>query len=101
MSDKGCGYLNGDGKMVIECQYEKAYGFNNGIAAVRKNKLWGFIDVEGKEVLPHIYTEVQHQEDGTWIVFAGDKEGLVLTDGTFEPTEAEPLPPELEPQKEE
>ncbi|HMM61646.1 MAG TPA: WG repeat-containing protein, partial [Candidatus Rifleibacterium sp.] len=25
MSDKGCGYLNGDGKMVIECQYEKAY----------------------------------------------------------------------------
>lgn len=100
-SDKGCGYLDGDGKMVIECRYEKAYDFKNGIAAVRGNKLWGFIDAAGKELLPHIYTDVQHQEDGTYIVFEGNKKGLVLTDGTFEPAEAEPLPPELEPQKEE
>ncbi len=100
MSDKGCGYLNGDGKMVIECQYEKAYGFKNGIAAVRKNKLWGFIDTSGKEVLPHIYTDVDQQEDGTYIVFEGNKKGLVLTDGTFEPAEAETLTPELEQKKE-
>ncbi|MBO7522558.1 MAG: WG repeat-containing protein, partial [Bacteroidales bacterium] len=47
-----CGFIDNTGKEVVPCQYEDAYDFSEGLAAVKnKNDLWGFIDETGKEVV--------------------------------------------------
>lgn len=38
------GFVDIDGKTVIDAQYENAQSFSNGMAAVCVNGLWGFID---------------------------------------------------------
>lgn len=45
------GFIDKDGKMIIEPQFSDARSFSNGYAAVEKNGRWGFIDVTGKEVI--------------------------------------------------
>lgn len=45
------GFLNGDGTIIIDCQYDVAWSFFEGLATVRKGKVWQFIDPEGTVVL--------------------------------------------------
>ena len=40
------------GNMVISCKYDGIAPFSEGMAAVRLNKKFGFIDKTGKEVIP-------------------------------------------------
>ena len=44
------GYMDKDGKLAIECQYEHAATFKEGRAAVQKDTLWGYIDTKGKYI---------------------------------------------------
>ena len=76
------GYVSVDGQIVIEPTYEQAYGFSEGIAAVKLNKKWGFINSEGIFVVPCEYDEVESSfkdgkgelvKDGEVFVF--DKKG--------------------------
>lgn len=41
------GYINKQGKFVIEPVYDEARDFSNGLAAVKKDGKWGFIDTDG------------------------------------------------------
>lgn len=55
------GFLAGDsngGNFALAPAYELAYPFREGRAAVRQNKLWGFIDEKGVSVVPFQYDEV-------------------------------------------
>ena len=53
------GYISVDGEIVIEPTYEQAYGFSDGMAAVKLNGKWGFINSEGIIVVPCEYDKVE------------------------------------------
>lgn len=53
------GYISVDGEIVIEPIYEQAYGFSDGMAAVKLNGKWGFINSEGIIVVPCEYDEIE------------------------------------------
>jgi len=46
-SDKEWGYINTEGKWVINPQFEHVNDFSEGLAAVEKDGEWGFIDKQG------------------------------------------------------
>ena len=43
------GYFDKIGKEVIECKYDEVEEFSNGIAKVKLNGKWGFINKNGIE----------------------------------------------------
>lgn len=45
------GFIDKNGNIAIEPQYDNAFGFSEGLAAVEINKKYGFIDRNGKMVL--------------------------------------------------
>lgn len=53
------GYISVAGQIVIEPTYDQAYGFSEGMAAVKLNGKWGFINSEGIIVVPCEYDEVE------------------------------------------
>ena len=57
------GFVNEDMEEIIECKYDIACGFNNGIAAVGEKVgddlyRWGFINAKGKQIVPFKYDDV-------------------------------------------
>jgi hypothetical protein len=44
------GYINPEGKVVIQPQYEEINEFSDGQAQIKKNKVWFWINKEGKKV---------------------------------------------------
>lgn len=46
------GFLDRDGKTVIEPSYDGAKSFSNGLAAVFDGTAWGFINSQGRWVIP-------------------------------------------------
>lgn len=50
------GYVNTDGEIIIEPQYETARSFSGGLAAVEKDGRWGFINGEGHVVIEPQFT---------------------------------------------
>lgn len=80
-SDKYFGFLDLEGNEVIECQYEEADDFHEGLAAVCTWNEWGYIDKENKMVIPDIFEWADSFVDGyARVMFAGryyviDKEG--------------------------
>ena len=41
-------------------KYDKLGSFHEGLALVQRNRLWGYIDVEGNEVIPCIYIGTEY-----------------------------------------
>ena len=80
------GYVSPDGQIVIEPIYEQVFAFHDGVAAVKQNKKWGFIDINGAMIVPCEYDKVEHsfyngqgsviKDD---IVFVFDKNGCLLS----------------------
>ena len=58
------GYCSIDGKTVIEIVYDSAYNFSEGLAAVKRNGKWGFINTFGEVVVPCKYDEVDSSYKG-------------------------------------
>lgn len=52
------GYVDRSGKLSIAAQYQDAYAFSEGLAAVQKDGNWGFIDKTGAMVLDSQYDKV-------------------------------------------
>lgn len=88
------GYLDETATIVIPLQYDEATDIHNGMAAVCKDGLWGFIDKYGNQLQPCIYVHVILQENGSYVVYDRTRSGIVNTKGEFLPVEAETLPPE-------
>jgi hypothetical protein len=42
------GYIDGEGKHIIDCKFDYATRFSEGLAAVKIDSLWGFIDENGE-----------------------------------------------------
>jgi hypothetical protein len=60
------------GKIVIPEKYDNAERFEEGLAAVRLTRKWGFIDMTGKEVIPLIYNWVSSFKGGEADVQLGE-----------------------------
>lgn len=58
---------------IIAPQYEDAGGFSDGLAAVKKNGKWGFIDESGKAVIPFEYDDVMSFSEGKAVVANAEK----------------------------
>lgn len=58
------GYLNTEGKWIIEPKYEDAQPFSEGLAAVCLNGKYGYINYSGKEIVPCIYERAQSFSEG-------------------------------------
>lgn len=74
--NKGCGFINKQGKVIIKEQYNVAFPFDDkGIAMVQNwNKKWGRINKRGEVVTPFIYDDLywnysgwcRAKKDGKW-----------------------------------
>ena len=50
------GFINKNGDLIVEAEYDEVTEFNKyGFAAVKKDGKWGSIDKEGKEITGEIY----------------------------------------------
>jgi hypothetical protein len=54
-SSDGFGYIDRNGKVIIEPRYQWAEDFSEGLAAVMVEDRWGFIDASGKTVIEPQY----------------------------------------------
>lgn len=52
------GFIDRDGKIVIEPTFEKAYPFTDGLAAVQKQGAWGYIDTKGRVIIEPQFVSV-------------------------------------------
>lgn len=81
------GYINSEGKTVIQCQYDDARLFTEGLAAVSVDSLWGFIDATGKMVIEPRFEEVTQFSDGlcnvTFKSDSGTVNAFIKTDGSI------------------
>lgn len=59
------GFINGeDQSIIIAPKYTAAYNFSENLAGVKKWEKWGFIDIEGNEIIPFKYNYVSHFQNG-------------------------------------
>lgn len=58
------GFIDANGKIVIEPTFEEAYPFTEGLAAVQKQGAWGFIDTYGRVVIEPQFVSVGFFSDG-------------------------------------
>jgi len=70
------GFVNAEGKVTIDYQYEKADCYYMGYAAVVLNGKTGLIDLKGKMIIPCEYdNDLLYFEDGLAVLKQGDKYG--------------------------
>ena len=63
------GFVDSDGKVVIQPTYEAAKSFSNGLAAVRQNGKWGFITPQNELVINYQFADVDYFTDkGTCMI---------------------------------
>ena len=65
------------GKMVIPLKYDEAWYFREGLAAVKLNGKWGFVDKSGNEAVPLKYDEVRLFSEGLAAVKLNGKWGFI------------------------
>lgn len=75
------GFVDPNGKWVIEAKYDKVEPFKDGFARVKLGALWGFIDKSGKEILAPTYTRLEDFHDGLAAFADGKLWGYVNQQG--------------------
>ena len=53
------GFVDKDGAVIIEPQYESARSFANGLAGVKQGNLWGFVNIAGEMVIEPQFEDVR------------------------------------------
>jgi hypothetical protein len=89
------GYVNKAGKIIVDPVYESPFmaesDFSDGLCLVKKNEKYGYIDINGKEVIALQYSwgtsfedgvaSVQRVEGSDTISCIIDKKGRIIADG--------------------
>jgi hypothetical protein len=60
------GYVNSNGDVVVEAQYEKAEFFLGNIAWVVKDGLWGAVNNKGQQIIECVYQEKYQLDDNLY-----------------------------------
>ena len=79
------GYVDKSGKLVIEFRYDYdgVEAFCDGLAAVKADEKWGFIDKEGQTKIRPQFDGATFFRDGWAVVSIGKKEGVINKQGEF------------------
>lgn len=75
------GFINREGKIAINCQYEKVNRFSGTLASVRKDNKWAFIDTSGANVCDFQYDDVGCFSEGLAPVRKNNKWGVINEKG--------------------
>lgn len=75
------GYIDREGRVVIEPQYTHAFGFTEGLAAVEVDGKYGFINKDGRLVIPPKYYWANSFTEGLATVQADDSYQIIDRDG--------------------
>lgn len=67
IKDNQYGFVDKEGKLVVNYQYDKAYEFNQyGFATVKKGDKWGAINEQGEEIVAPVY-KIENQKQPFFI----------------------------------
>lgn len=58
------GYIDGEGRYVINPQFDQARGFSEGLAGVRIGERWGYIDREGRFAINPAFRQAGNFSEG-------------------------------------
>ena len=90
-----CGYIDKEtGEEIIQQAYQKAFPFHEGLAGVRLNGKYGYINRQGEMVIPPRFDLVGTFNRGLAEVVVGDKAGVIDRSGNYhvEPQFARAIP---------
>lgn len=79
------GFIDEEGNMITDYEYNEALYFSEGLAPVRKDDKWGYINETGEVVIDFIYDDVSAFEPETklaWVI-KDNKAGLIDVTGKF------------------
>lgn len=78
-------YINTDGYIINRPwdEFDSANVFKEGVAAVKKNDKWGYIDNDGNFIIDPIYDECEDFENGFAIVRLNGRWGAIDKDGNW------------------
>ncbi|HVO30825.1 MAG TPA: WG repeat-containing protein [bacterium] len=80
---QGCGFVDRDGRLVIEARWSSANRFSGGRAAVcDRAGAWGFVDTGGQQVIPCRFSVAHEFSEGKGLVGAAGRFGFAELDGT-------------------
>ena len=68
-------------EIIISCKYDYAFDFHEGLACVKLNYKYGYIDKSGKEVIPCKYDGAQSFSEGLARVYLNGKDGYIDKSG--------------------
>jgi hypothetical protein len=78
------GFVNKEGKVVINPQFSSASNFSNGKCGVKNSDgKWGFIDKDGKISINYQFDEAGDFKNGKCIVTSASKDGVIDNDGKY------------------
>lgn len=69
-----------EGVKIVEC--EDIFEFSEGLAAIKQNGLWGYINVKGEIVIPYQYTFAMPFSEGLAMVTLDSQEGFIDKQGS-------------------
>ena len=75
--NKKWGFLDSNLQEQIDCIYDGANGFNNGLAAIKKDGKWGYINRNGQEIIAPQFDEAYYFANGVAPVVINGKYGLI------------------------
>ena len=71
-------FIREDGTQFIEIETTCGNGYNNGLALIQKNWLYGYIDTKGNEITGYIYNDANtFTEQGHGMVSKNGKWGII------------------------
>ena len=71
------GYMDYEGKIIVEADYEYLGLFKEGLAVAAKNGKYGFVDKGNRTVIPFEFDNATDFENGRAIVELGGKFGMI------------------------
>jgi hypothetical protein len=87
--DQKYGFLDRKGRIICPPQFDQAFDFSEGLAAVASGNKWGYLDGTGKLAIPLHYNAARSFSQGLAAVAIGQKYGYV------DPTGKLAIPPQF------
>ncbi len=78
------GFINREGNIIADPQYEQAMDFSEGLSAVKQSGKWGFIDSSGTIVIEPHFSAVTVFSEGFAAARLKNKWGYINSDGEWE-----------------